>query len=94
MPLVHKYKKDAVISDRDFLIGSDGDDQSKTKNYYISDLKKVFGLTPNGQIYDIEGLQAALDGKADKSQVLTNVPPNAVFTDTVYVLPFKNFISN
>lgn len=32
----------------------------------------------------ITGLQAALDGKVDDSQVLTNVPENALFTDTVY----------
>lgn len=31
--------------------------------------------------------QAALNLKADKSQVLTNVPANAKFTDTVYVHP-------
>ncbi len=29
-------------------------------------------------------LQTALDGKVDDAQVLTNVPPGAVFTDTVY----------
>ena len=32
----------------------------------------------------ITGLQAALDGKVDDSQVLTDVPANAVFTDTTY----------
>ena len=31
--------------------------------------------------------KTALDEKADKSQVLTNVPLNAKFTDTVYVHP-------
>ena len=35
-------------------------------------------------ISDITGLQTALDGKVDDSQVLTNVPVGAVFTDTVY----------
>ena len=35
----------------------------------------------------ITGLQTALDGKVDDSQVLTNVPANALFTDTVYTLP-------
>ena len=32
----------------------------------------------------ITGLQTALDGKVDDSQVLTDVPGNAVFTDTTY----------
>lgn len=34
-------------------------------------------------IADVTGLQTALDGKVDDSQVLTNVPAGAVFTDTV-----------
>ena len=32
----------------------------------------------------VTGLQTALDGKVDDSQVLTNVPAGAVFTDTTY----------
>ena len=32
----------------------------------------------------ITGLQTALDGKVDDSQVLTDVPAGAVFTDTIY----------
>ena len=35
-------------------------------------------------ISDVTGLQSALDGKVDDSQVLTNVPSGAVFTDTTY----------
>lgn len=35
-------------------------------------------------IDDIEGLQLALDGKVDDPQVLTDVPLNALFTDTTY----------
>lgn len=35
-------------------------------------------------IANVTGLQTALDGKVDDSQVLTNVPANAVFTDTTY----------
>lgn len=35
-------------------------------------------------IADVTGLQTALNGKIDKSQVLTNVPANAKFTDTTY----------
>ena len=34
-------------------------------------------------ISNTSGLQTALDGKVDDSQVLTNVPTGAVFTDTV-----------
>ena len=36
---------------------------------------------------DVTGLQDALDGKVDDSQVLTDVPSGAVFTDTVYTHP-------
>jgi len=35
-------------------------------------------------ISNIAGLQTALDGKVDDSQVLTDVPSGALFTDTVY----------
>jgi hypothetical protein len=35
-------------------------------------------------ISKVSGLQTALNGKVDDSQVLTNVPANAVFTDTTY----------
>lgn len=38
-------------------------------------------------ISNIAGLQAALDNKVDDSQVLTNVPSGAKFTDTVYTHP-------
>ena len=38
-------------------------------------------------IANITGLQTALNGKVDDSQVLTNVPSGAVFTDTVYSHP-------
>lgn len=36
----------------------------------------------NHTISNVDGLQTALDGKVDDSQVLTNVPAGAVFTDT------------
>ena len=35
-------------------------------------------------IENVENLQDSLDGKVDDNQVLTNVPTNAVFTDTIY----------
>jgi hypothetical protein len=37
-----------------------------------------------GTLSDQTDLQAALDGKVDDAQVLTNVPAGAVFTDTTY----------
>jgi len=44
-------------------------------------------------IQQTDGLQDALNGKVDDSQVLTNVPANAVFTDTVYTHPANHSIS-
>ena len=41
----------------------------------------------------IDGLQVALDAKIDDSQVLTNVPSGALFTDTVYSKPSAEPIS-
>lgn len=41
----------------------------------------------NHVIANVDGLQTALDGKVDDSQVLTNVPSGAVFTDTLYTHP-------
>jgi len=38
-------------------------------------------------ISSIAGLQNALDNKVNNNRVLTDVPINAVFTDTIYVLP-------
>ena len=38
-------------------------------------------------ISEVSGLQTALDNKVDDSQVLTNVPAGALFTDTVYTHP-------
>jgi hypothetical protein len=53
----------------------------------------------NQGIDDVVGLQSALDDKVDDPQVLTNVPQNAVFTDTTYsnVSEFnndENYLSN
>lgn len=41
----------------------------------------------NHVIANVDGLQTALDSKVDDSQVLTNVPAGAKFTDTVYAHP-------
>ena len=45
-------------------------------------------------ISDVTGLQGALDDKVDDTQVLTNVPSGALFTDTVYTLPFADNSAN
>jgi len=49
----------------------------------------------NHTIANVDGLSTALSGKVDNSQVLTNVPSNAVFTDTntVYTHPSSHPIS-
>jgi hypothetical protein len=57
----------------------------------------VYTHPSNHAISVITGLQAALDGKVDDSQVLTNVPSGALFTDTntdtVYTHPSNHAIS-
>jgi len=40
-------------------------------------------------ISDVTGLQNALDGKVDNSRVLTDVPENALFTDTITTINGK-----
>lgn len=50
------------------------------------------GIAPashNHTIAQVTDLQSALDGKVDDSQVLTNVPAGAVFTDTVTTINGK-----
>lgn len=59
-------------------------------------IQALGGNVDNLAITDIDGLVAALNGKVDDSQVLTDVPANAVFTDTTYTvqdggLTEKNF---
>lgn len=63
--------------------------------------EKLGGVLPGGYalashshaIANITGLQTALDSKVDDSQVLTNVPAGAKFTDTVYTHPASHAIS-
>lgn len=38
MARIEKYQKDLNISERDMLLGTDGDNRNKTKNYRIKDL--------------------------------------------------------
>ena len=42
---------------------------------------------PTYGVNEITGLATALSGKVDTGRVLTDVPANAKFTDTVYVHP-------
>lgn len=64
---------------------------------------KLSGIEANANNYThpashpislITGLQDALDNKVDNSRVLTDVPANALFTDTVYTLPFTDNSDN
>ena len=59
-----------------------------------TDTNTVYTHPSSHPISFITGLQAALDGKVDDSQVLTNVPAGALFTDTVYTLPFADNSAN
>jgi len=52
----------------------------------VSLATKYAPITHTHAISSTTGLQAALDGKVDDGQVLTNVPSGAVFTDTTYTV--------
>ena len=73
--------------------GIDGEGSVESVNGIFPDLSgnvTVFDNVDNTSDMDkpiSTAQQAALDGKVDKSQVLTNVPANAIFTDTVYTHP-------
>ena len=63
-----------------------------TASFTLADESKLDGLSnythpATHSISEVSGLQAELDSKVDDSQVLTNVPAGAVFTDTVYTHP-------
>lgn len=49
----------------------------------------VYNHPTTHSISEVSGLQGALDGKVDDSQVLTNVPAGAVFTDTITTINGK-----
>ena len=80
------------------------DGELSENNFTDADHSKLDGIATNANNYShpsahsisfITGLQTALDGKVDDSQVLTNVPSGAVFTDTntVYTHPSAHSIS-
>ena len=75
------------------------DGELSENNFTDADHSKLDGIATSANNYThpsahsigfITGLQTALDGKVDDSQVLTNVPSGALFTDTVYTLPFTD----
>lgn len=77
-------------TDTTYTVGDGGLTQN---NFTNADHSKLDGIADNANNYShpsahaisfITGLQSALDGKVDDSQVLTNVPNGAVFTDTTY----------
>jgi len=58
--------------------------------YTKAEIDSAYGNVDNTADVDkvvSDATQAALNGKVNNSQVLTNVPSNAVFTDTVYTHP-------
>ena len=67
------------------------DGELSENNFTNADHTKLDGIAASANNYShpsahaisfITGLQSALDGKVDDSQVLTNVPSGALFTDT------------
>ena len=67
-----------------------------------ADKIKLDGVADNANNYshpsahtisEVTGLQGAIDSKVDDTQVLTDVPVNALFTDTVYTHPTNHAIS-
>lgn len=59
----------------------------RTKLSGIEEGANAYTHPATHSISEVSGLQTALDGKVDDSQVLTDVPAGAVFTDTVYTHP-------
>lgn len=69
------------------------DGELSQNNFTNADHTKLNGIATGANNYShpsahaisfVTGLQTALDGKVDDSQVLTNVPSGALFTDTTY----------
>ena len=76
--------------------------QAETNAFTDAQFTKLAGVEASANNYThpsnhaisvVTGLQAALDAKVDDSQVLTNVPSGALFTDTVYTHPANHAIS-
>ena len=80
----------AADTDTTYLVGDGG---LTEKNFTTADNTKLDGIATSANNYVhpsshaisfITGLQTALNAKVDDSQVLTNVPSGALFTDTTY----------
>jgi hypothetical protein len=78
--------------------------QAETNAFTDAQFTKLAGVATSANNYShpanhaisvVTGLQTALDAKVDDSQVLTNVPSGALFTDTntVYTHPANHAIS-
>lgn len=77
-----KVLKDLIDGINSILSSSDTtlDEMQEIVDYIKANKSTLDSLS----IANIAGLQGALDAKIDDSQVLTNVPLGALFTDTVY----------
>ena len=93
--------RDATDNDTTYSVQ---DGELSQNNFTNADHSKLDGIATSANNYShpsahsisfITGLQTALDGKVDDSQVLTNVPSGALFTDTntVYSHPSAHAIS-
>ena len=75
---------DAAMSGADIIqaINDDGSGFINLSRLPTSVVDAISMAHSTHAIADVTGLQTALDGKVDDSQVLTNVPSGALFTDT------------
>jgi hypothetical protein len=70
-----------------------GTDIAATHNYLTSVLASYVTTTALSAYTTTAAMTTLLNGKVDDGQVLTNVPANAVFTDTLYTHPTAHPIS-
>ena len=75
---------DAVLSGSQIVSAINGSDSIIDDDNLSTNVNTAISKAHNTHaIADVTGLQTALNGKVDNSQVLTNVPAGAKFTDTV-----------
>jgi hypothetical protein len=78
-------KKGAIINFEEGVFGNAGTPLTKDNIIvFADDESQGAPVSHTHEIADVNGLQDELDGKVDDSQVLTDVPAGAVFTDTTY----------
>jgi hypothetical protein len=86
-------KKGAIINFEEGVFGNAGTPLTKDNIIVFGDDESQGApVSHTHEIADVNGLQGELDGKVDNSQVLTDVPAGAVFTDTVYSHPTQTVI--